>query len=304
LDKRCRISSCSNNAAEGFKTCDDPEHRRIDLQRQERNKASFQLKQRLKKMKITQIHDSLPDAEAAPVEGDSDDEEDEGDDPVHKSDAGNQPEKLLTRFVRRRTHNEQIAVTSCGITTGRATMFGAESNSGVKVSLLSVTVYPFVAHILFQDLLKSTYDFNRDNLPDALMYDNNCQLQSHLQAEGDTFFQRCILAVDVFHFKSKHKITDEFCQKHCNPALWKELLNEDGTWVFNSSAAEQCNVWLQGYQAIVREMLAYRYEFFLDEVIMRRNEIMIEKLKIAGKAPYRVPLAGRSAQAQDIIMST
>jgi hypothetical protein len=83
--------------------------------------------------------------------------------------------------------------------------------------------------------------------------------------------------------------TDDFCQKHCNPALWKELVDKDGKWVFNSSAAEQANVWLGGYLAIVREMLPHRYDFFLDEMIKRRNEHLVAKLEQNGKVPYIIP---------------
>jgi hypothetical protein len=128
-----------------------------------------------------------------------------------------------------------------------------------------------------------------DDLPDVIFYDNNCQLQSHLAAQSDLFFQKTIMPVDVFHFKSKHKETDEFCQKHCNPAKWSELADESGRWLFNSSAAEQVNVWLGGYIAIVRDMLAHRYDFFLDEMIKRRNEVVVEKLFNAGNIPYHVP---------------
>ncbi|KAI0037501.1 hypothetical protein FA95DRAFT_94308 [Auriscalpium vulgare] len=101
----------------------------------------------------------------------------------------------------------------------------------------------------------------------------------------------CILPVDVFHFKSKHKESDEFCQKHCNPAMWPELSDDKGNWVFNSSAAEQANVWMGGYLAIAREMLAYRFDFFFDEMIKRRNERVVAKLRATGKAPYRIPPA-------------
>lgn len=44
-----------------------------------------------------------------------------------------------------------------------------------------------------------------------------------------------------------------------------------------------------GYNAIVREMLPYRFDFFLDEMIKRRNERLIEKLEKSGKVPYHVP---------------
>ncbi len=41
----------------------------------------------------------------------------------------------------------------------------------------------------------------------------------------------------------KHKQKDEFCQKNCNPAKWTELSDTKRRWIFNSSAAEQVNVW-------------------------------------------------------------
>lgn len=126
-------------------------------------------------------------------------------------------------------------------------------------------------------------------MPDVIFYDNNCHLQSHLNAQGETFFSDVILPVDVFHFKSKHKETDEFCQKHCNPALWPELVDADGKWIFNSSIAEQVNVWIGGYLAIVRDMLPHRYDFFLDEMIKRRNQVVVEKLRKSGQIPYHIP---------------
>lgn len=103
------------------------------------------------------------------------------------------------------------------------------------------------------------------------------------------FFRGTMLPVDVFHFKSKHKVSDEFCQKHCNPSQWTELVGEDGEWVFNSSAAEQVNVWIGGYQAIVRDMLHHNYNFFLDKMVKRRNEVVLTKLRRMSKAPYHIP---------------
>lgn len=80
------------------------------------------------------------------------------------------------------------------------------------------------------------------------------------------------MPVDAFHFKSKHKVADEFCQKHRNPAKWTQLYDEEGNWKLNSSAAEQTNVWMGGYASIMREMLPHNFNFFIDEMIKRRNE--------------------------------
>ena len=115
-----------------------------------------------------------------------------------------------------------------------------------------------------------------------------------LNADDETdpkkhYFDSCALPVDVFHFKSKHKESDEDCGRNCNPYIWPELRTEEGTWRFNSSAAEQTNAWAKGFQSIVREMQADRYDFFLDEMVKCRNRILIKELARKGAAPYLIP---------------
>lgn len=118
-------------------------------------------------------------------------------------------------------------------------------------------------------------------------------LNSGKHPDHAEYFSNCALPVDVFHFKSKHKETDLICNQFCNPYSWEELrmVNDDGTevWRFNSSAAEQSNAWIGGYQSIVREMQADRYDFFLDEMIKRRNRKTIGDLRRSGKAPHQIP---------------
>jgi len=58
---------------------------------------------------------------------------------------------------------------------------------------------------------------------------------------------------------------------------------------FNSSIAEQTNVWLGGYHSICREMLVDKYNFFLDEMILRRNRMTREKLMKEGAMPSTWP---------------
>jgi len=114
-------------------------------------------------------------------------------------------------------------------------------------------------------------------------------MQSMLQADGDRYFEDCALPVDVFHFKSKHKERDTFCGTFCNPYIWMDLVDENGRWVFNSSAAEQTNAWFGGFHAIVRDMRVERFNFFLDEMIRRRNQILRQQLQEQGMAPYNIP---------------
>jgi hypothetical protein len=124
-------------------------------------------------------------------------------------------------------------------------------------------------------MIKRTYRVGGP--PEHIFYDNNCQLAKHVK--GDPFFQKVGLSVDVFHFKCKHKETDIFCQKECNPAAFPELKGDGNKpWYFNSSVAEQTNAWFGGYQSICREMLRDKYNFFLDEMILRRDRITYDKL--------------------------
>ncbi|KAI0037478.1 hypothetical protein FA95DRAFT_1551550 [Auriscalpium vulgare] len=263
----CVVADCRSPASSNRRTCSKPTHRALESYRDLKQKAFFQLQGRLKRVGVTQPTDSVVTSHPDDDE-DLDHDVDADLDESEKSEKGNRQPKA--RFGRRKTHNEQLVVCCCGVIAARATMYGAESISGVK------------------DFLKAVYG-RPEHLPGCIFYDCNCKLQAHLRKQKDWFFLRSILAVDVFHFKCKHKESDEFCQKHCNPAQWPELSDGEGNWVFNSSAAEQANVWLGGYLAIVREMLAYRFDFFLDEMIKLRNERLVARLEVQGKAPYIVP---------------
>jgi hypothetical protein len=100
---------------------------------------------------------------------------------------------------------------------------------------------------------------------------------------GDPFFEGIGLTVDVFHFNCKHSVKDVFCQSNCNPAIYPELLGtNDKGWYFNSSIAEQTNVWLGGFHSILREMGVERYNFFLDQMILQRNKLTHKKLQKDG----------------------
>ena len=136
-------------------------------------------------------------------------------------------------------------------------------------------------------MIKQTYRLP-GTMPDHIFFDNNCQLAKIVK--DDEAFKNVGLSVDVFHFKCKHSEKDTFCQENCNPVSFPELLGEDDKgWYFNSSIAEQTNVWLGGYHSVCREMLVDKYTFFLDEMIMRRNQMTQECLKKEGKKPANWP---------------
>ncbi|KAJ7037282.1 hypothetical protein C8F04DRAFT_1257200 [Mycena alexandri] len=298
LKKQCCVTTCTTAAQVGFRTCGLTDHRNTELYHYQRGKAMFQLKARLQRAKGSTPSSAFPPAEvsvpspsrlpAAQREtsasgsdllpasdgedfADGDDEETEY---VcdEKSSQGNRTIRAF--FGRRSTHNEQLSCYSCGIVAGRATFFGSEAPNAVREFWMKL--FPTKA-----------------SLPGVLWHNNNCSIVKMLRNDTDeylrTYFADVALPVDVFHFKSKHKEADIDCGAHCNPYIWPELRTEDGKWRFNSSAAEQTNAWFGGFQSIVREMAVERYNFFLDEMIKRRNRTLVKELRRRGKAPGSIP---------------
>jgi len=207
----------------------------------------------------------------------------------HTTD-GSKEKKIRAQFGRKRTHNEQIIVAPCGMIMARETFYGAEGVATVVVSICRFPLFIILSLLsqhLFQEMIKRT--FRGDIKPDHIFFDNNCTLAK--MVKDDPFFCDIALTVDVFHFKSKHSEKDTFCQTHCNPAAFPELTADDGHgWYFNSSIAEQTNAWLGGYQSICREMIADKYNYFLDEMILRRNRMTKAKLEMDGRHPHTWPV--------------
>ena len=67
---------------------------------------------------------------------------------------------------------------------------------------------------------------------------------------------------------------------------YPELMDKDGKYYFNSSIAEQVNVWFGAFHNICREMTPVKYDFFLDEMILRKNRYTIASLAQQGKEPH------------------
>lgn len=137
LSRLCVAISCNEAAETNFKTCTHPDHRNLEAKYDMAAKAMFQLRRRLERVN-RQTHDSLPTDFASDggedFEGSSgqDDQEVEvtADDCNGKPSSGNQ---IRARFGRRRTHNDELCVASCGVILGRKTFYGSEAPSAVRV---------------------------------------------------------------------------------------------------------------------------------------------------------------------------
>lgn len=134
-DSMCAIIGCPNRASPGHSTCAVIDHRKLETRGVEAHTAMFQLRRRLERLKIYQ-----PDSHSDTVEAEDGNTalaagevvEITTDDHPNKPESGNQ--RIRARFGRRRTHNEQLCVATCGVIFGRVTMFGSEGVNAVRVS--------------------------------------------------------------------------------------------------------------------------------------------------------------------------
>ncbi|KAL1937345.1 hypothetical protein VTO73DRAFT_13806 [Trametes versicolor] len=169
-EHECSVIDCALPAEGGFKTCAQAAHRAMDQHYHEKNSAMFQLQARLQRLGATSTHSKtlvpdvleLPNRTASPLRHPTLDsspaasnpsisshapettlEDDHEPPPAEavcdaKSAEGNR--RLHALFGRRRTHNEELCVTSCGVIIGRATFFGSEAVNGVIVCILATSI--------------------------------------------------------------------------------------------------------------------------------------------------------------------
>ncbi|KLO06080.1 hypothetical protein SCHPADRAFT_923232 [Schizopora paradoxa] len=262
----CVVTSCREEVERGHVTCKHPDHRRLEEYQNQQNGAMFQLKRRLERIKVSQTHDSLAtDSILDTSSGVTDVNEGVGIDDLPLDRSGNALDEEITCDGKSATGNKKLRAQF------GPTFYGSEAPNGVRLFWRALFPTP-------------------KSLPQFLFMDSNCKVLQHIHAQGDhEYFSQCWLPVDVFHFNKKHKDNDPFCSQWCNPVLWPDLVTPEGKWRFNSSAAEQTNAWFGGYQAIVREMRVERYNFFLDEMIRRRNEWMVKEHEMRGYEPHLIP---------------
>ncbi|KAF9518066.1 hypothetical protein BS47DRAFT_1338638 [Hydnum rufescens UP504] len=253
-DKICRVRGCSATCEPGSRTCADSGHQVMESNFVARGKAMFQLHHRLKQAGVhipsDSSADTADDPDLIPVEPNEPDQ----DKPLHdgKSESGNR--SLRATFGRCRTHNEQLLVRLVAISA---------------VKLFCEQTFP-----------------TTPSMPEYLFFDDACHL--HRLIQDDPHWAYTATPADVFHHDRKHGPGDTYCQQNVNPAGFPELILPDGKWRFNTSVAEQTNAWIGGFQAMVRQMEVTYYNFFLDEMIKRRNRFMVEELERKGHNPWQI----------------
>lgn len=152
---KCAVTACNSQHEASHRTCSDPDHRALENAYFKHGKGIYKLRERLK---AAGGGSALASSESSSIPEDH--EEDDKEVLVQASQSGaegaldvtihNIPEatvecggkaetgnrRLQAFFGRRRTHNEQVMMRSCGIIISRATFFGSEAISAVKVCVL------------------------------------------------------------------------------------------------------------------------------------------------------------------------
>ncbi|KAJ7199613.1 hypothetical protein GGX14DRAFT_372934 [Mycena pura] len=278
LATQCHVIGCTSSAEASFITCALVEHRVKETEMQKARQPAFDdLNRRLQKGEVPQTPRrrggrgrQTTSTLLSLISSEAFDDTDRSSSIWDESVKGT-GRQIRLRTTRRWTHNEQLFVLSCGVIVSRATFY---SHEGPASSI--------------QDFLKITFP-HPWLLPTHIFFDKACLLLKHLRAQGDTFFDAVRLVVDVFHARNHHKEDDKFCNEHNNPALFAELricIGGKEKWTLNSSIAEQTNVWFGAFQAITREMSVPRYNFFLDEMILVRNQWLVQDLERRKKQPF------------------
>ncbi|KAK7023536.1 hypothetical protein VNI00_016687 [Paramarasmius palmivorus] len=265
LGLQCGVVGCTARARQGHKSCNNPEHIAAEELFNEVNSAAFQCTRRqFRYERDHQSGEEQQEGEEPLRNTEYSSQEFEAEVEVQNAGTGVQFKVVKAAFHRARTHNQQLIFSSCGVILGQDTFPFSEGVSQVAL-------------------------FVFDNNCILLRYVTNPASPPHIQQ----FFHpsRMGMPVDVFHFKSKHKSSDNYCGQHCNPINFPELTYHDANgklkWWFNTSIAEEKNSWIGRYAPMVREMHSVFFDFFLNTMVRLHNEDLVEQLERQGMNPRR-----------------
>jgi hypothetical protein len=130
----CSVYGCGSAADPGFYTCSKESHRAWE----ETRSALPQLRARYQQAGISEVPragNPIPtntEAHAIPSDNSSNTQENLG----ASADENTRP--IKGSASRKWTHNEQLFVRCCGVITSRATMYGSEGLTGVKVRFIVI----------------------------------------------------------------------------------------------------------------------------------------------------------------------
>lgn len=163
LNHICPAQPCVAKVEPGQPTCANPEHQAAYRDFKERNTSLFGLPRRMKRpgSHIRLDPSVMISADTGEVNITKEDlMNSEVDERAHESarDGGESKPTKKILLSRRRTHNEQLMVSPCGMILGRKTFFQSESVTKVKVS-----TYDFVNCIMTTVLIEPLNHAHRNS---------------------------------------------------------------------------------------------------------------------------------------------
>ncbi|KAF8512191.1 hypothetical protein JB92DRAFT_2723848 [Gautieria morchelliformis] len=156
---------------------------------------------------------------------------------------------------------------ACGVPIGFGKCYGSESTPQVcaqfHFSDVPHTIWPTSIHVL-----------------------NACSLLCHMARQNinEPWLDSTCFIVDAWHYIN-HQLSDLLCRTRCNPSprngSQPDLLLQttdpttgrtQAAWAFNTEAAEQLNAWLDGFEAQLRQMSDFNYDFTIQVGLLLYKE--------------------------------
>ncbi|KAJ7349748.1 hypothetical protein DFH08DRAFT_1079096 [Mycena albidolilacea] len=216
LAQQCCITTCTAAIVPGFRTCDDLEHRNLELFQYQKGKAMFQLKNRLQRSRGG-LPDSLSDIPASspsrlpPSNSETD---------ATAADLLPVPSDVEESWelnFHRPNEEDEIELDSSD-----ARFEGCDGKSAKATGLFVLALDEF-----WMKLWPT-----KTSLPNVLWHDNNCNIVKMLRNDPDehrrNYFENVALPVDVFHFKSKHKESDADCGEKSHDSTTIDTGRDEG----------------------------------------------------------------------------
>ncbi|KAJ6565624.1 hypothetical protein DFH09DRAFT_1081776 [Mycena vulgaris] len=150
-----------------------------------------------------------------------------------------------------------------------------------------VPVVPFRQGITFSAYSESFWGFYRLSRDVFVNYYVHFMISNVSYLLLFTLFLSVALVIPLSSSRLS-RLSPPHCQRYCNPAAFPEMIGPDGKWRFNTSICELTNVWFGGYIAIVREVEVTN--FFLEEMIKRRNRYLVAELEANRYAPWTIQM--------------
>lgn len=258
LAAQCGIGDCTAPVTEGSKACNDPAH-------EQWYQAYIRRFGRLSFGGVTRIIRRTVAAQASRFGGGTgipQDDQSPGlsmNPRLPQGPNGEDGEAVIHHFRAGSIYCVQTVQWACGVPIGWGKCYKSESPSQVL------------------RILNQIFSPNQiEDRPSFIFYDNACKLLAHIvtQDPHSTWLDTTRFLVDSWHYIN-HKATDELCRTWCNPAppdgsqpdLVITKTDREGNThtirAYNTETAEQLNSWLSGFEAAMRQMTDWNFDFFM-----------------------------------------